>query len=1359
MNKMRKVIGILMSLTMALCFAFAIGCAEDEPVKSISLSESAVTMSLFDETTLTVTKTNISEEVEWTTTDNTVLNITKTENGVQLIAIKADASTTITATAGGKSASCTVTVESTTDTLMLSRSVAGKVILFEEETVDPVAALGMSVAFGGEAFTKANMEYVLTDVEPAGCITIEEGILTAVAEGKATLTAKAAYYGNYSNEITVEVEVYPEITVDFLDIAGNDVTLYTAGTNTEVEVKADLICGTSTISYPTLKSAVSANDQVAVWDNEAGKVKAIGVGETTITFTYEFKTTREVVGVLNVTVMENPLYFGQHEKFAVDGVVAKMTEGKALVYENASLTNDENSPLIRLQIVQSVDNVHEGTYAHPNGARDFYITIQDAENPLNYITVLVTSYKYAADGDWAFGAFNIGARASVWGSHVIGDTSDAFYGQRVGKNANPVGVGLNTTSGGWDGGASGFSFFENFLTTPKDGNDSLTENMIAISVKGQTVYFHINGEVFSLLDMSQSIAGQKVWPGFGDSTKANIYVAVGGFNNADYAHLVIDTIGNAATTSADVDKFKVVNNGTSLVPEFTHIHDWNTEYSTNETEHWIICKTLACFDIKEGSLGAHDWEDGKCSVCEYECVHNFENSTCSKCQLACSHDWEDGECSICEAVCTHTWVEGECSICEKVCGHSWKDGACSICQFVCDHDYGNEGGTVCVICGEGCDHDWEDGHCDRCGTTCKHTWEDGECSVCDVVCSHTWANGKCSVCGTICTHTWEDGVCGICSTACEHSEIVEGACTTCGCTVDVNISYGQHEKFAVNGVIAKMTEGDTLAYEGVSLTNDENSPLIRLQIVQSVDNVHAGTYAHPNGARDIYITIQDAENPLNYITVLVTSYKYAGDGDWAFGAFNIGVRASVWGSHVIGDTSDAFYGQRVGKSVNPVGLNTTSGGWDGGASGFSFFENFLTTPKAGNDSLTDNMIAISVKGQTVYFHINGEVFSLLDMSQSIAGQKVWPGFSNGAKANIYVAVGGFNNADHAHLVIDTIGNAATTAKDVVDFKLLDNGTSLVPEFTHTHDWSDEYTQGVSEHWIECATVGCLEIKDKGVHDLSTGACICGLAHTHSWNYAFDRVNHYEECGCTDIQNVEAHTVENGACSCGYSALRYGQDALWAHDGVLADVRNGESITMNGVALPTYTDGLGAEEALVRFQYIPEKTGGLRPVGPQVIYITITDAEDSANSIKLMIVQYTTDAPTTHACVGAKAQDSSDYKGALGTLTLVGTDAIEGYGSDTNSFSFVGTHLNESNYEKYMMGIVVNGTTVSMQSAGENLVILDLATDGWAGFTSSNVNVTISFARYLNNSTVGTLSFDVLGGVALNANSVSNFTIA
>ncbi|MBQ9734618.1 MAG: hypothetical protein IJV95_02045 [Clostridia bacterium] len=85
----------------------------------------------------------------------------------------------------------------------------------------------------------------------------------------------------------------------------------------------------------------------------------------------------------------------------------------------------------------------------------------------------------------------------------------------------------------------------------------------------------------------------------------------------------------------------------------------------------------------------------------------------------------------------------------------------------------------------------------------------------------------------------------------------------------------------------------------------------------------------------------------------------------------------------------------------------------------------------------------------------------------------------------------------------------------------------------------------------------------------------------------------------------------------------------------------------------------------------------------------------------------------------------------------------------------------------MLGIVISGTTVSMQTAGKNIVVYDLAKGNngegaaaWSGFSSSNVNITFSFdSGYLGGAQYAMASFDTLGGVALNADSVSNFTLA
>ena len=310
------------------------------------------------------------------------------------------------------------------------------------------------------------------------------------------------------------------------------------------------------------------------------------------------------------------------------------------------------------------------------------------------------------------------------------------------------------------------------------------------------------------------------------------------------------------------------------------------------------------------------------------------------------------------------------------------------------------------------------------------------------------------------------------------------------------------------------------------------------------------------------------------------------------------------------------------------------------------------------------------------------------------------------------------------------------------------------------------SRDVSNHWIECLTVGCLETKENGAHDLSTGACICGLAHTHSWEVAYDRVNHYEECVCGETQNAVAHTVENGACSCGYSALRYGQDELWTHDGVLADIRDGNTLTYNNVAIPAYT---AENNNIIRLQVIPERIGvsSKAPYGARILYVTLQDVTDTSKFITIMVRSGTPDGAETLSAIAVTTND------------LNGVYYGRGHGQDTMLakpddyccldvyFSMTGAYLGGFD----VLTIAMDGTKVyccgKLVWDLSDFSSFDLTSEGskdgsldysWTPF-SGNVNVIVSCADYTNGATLSTVWIDTLCGAALNADSVSNFTLA
>ena len=227
------------------------------PVTEISLDKEKLDMTEGDTETLTATvkpDNATVKTVTWKSSDET---IAKVVDGV-VTAVKAG-SVVITATAGDKSATCEVFVSK-------------KVIPVTKVTITPstlnlatgeTATLTVSVEPEGATY---EVEWSSSDETVA---TIVDGVVTAVGEGTATVTAVV---GDDSATCVVTVETPIEsITLD----------------KTELEmVKGDTEILTVTINPETAKEVKvtwSSSDEKIATVDETGKVTAVGAGEATIT--------------------------------------------------------------------------------------------------------------------------------------------------------------------------------------------------------------------------------------------------------------------------------------------------------------------------------------------------------------------------------------------------------------------------------------------------------------------------------------------------------------------------------------------------------------------------------------------------------------------------------------------------------------------------------------------------------------------------------------------------------------------------------------------------------------------------------------------------------------------------------------------------------------------------------------------------------------------------------------------------------------------------------------------------------------------------------------------------------------------
>ena len=264
----------LFSSVLALCMLTLAGCSEKETqieVSSVSLNTSTIEMVEGDSYKLVATvlpKDAEYDGVNWASSNASVASVS---NGT-VTALKQGTST-ITASAGGRSATCTV-------------KVAAKIITVTSVTLDKTS---LSMKAGDTETLKATVNptdatdktitWMSSDVS---VVTVSEGKLTAKDSGTATITAKA---GNCTADCTVTVSV--DVESVSLDITTLSLSVGESATLTAT-VKPDNASDKNVVW-------TSSDNSVATVSN--GKVTAVKAGIATVKATCGGKTAECVVTV------------------------------------------------------------------------------------------------------------------------------------------------------------------------------------------------------------------------------------------------------------------------------------------------------------------------------------------------------------------------------------------------------------------------------------------------------------------------------------------------------------------------------------------------------------------------------------------------------------------------------------------------------------------------------------------------------------------------------------------------------------------------------------------------------------------------------------------------------------------------------------------------------------------------------------------------------------------------------------------------------------------------------------------------------------------------------------------------------
>lgn len=282
-----------------------------------------------------------NQKVTWDSSDNSVAEVN--EYGL-VTAVKAgNATITATTVDGGKTATCDVTVEvrtipvaTVTLDITSCEIVVGNIVTLTA-TVTPDNATNKNVAWSSSDNSVA---------------TVEDGVVTAVKPGTATITVRTEYAGKAATcDVTVKEKTIPVDDIK-LDITSHEMT------------EGDAVTLTASIApdNATNKNVVwSSSDNSVVTVNDYGYVYALTPGSATITVTTVDggKTaTCEITVIIHVTGVALNMNYIELFKGTKRTLTAKVTPENATNKGVTWMTSDSTVATVENGVVTAI---HPGT--------------------------------------------------------------------------------------------------------------------------------------------------------------------------------------------------------------------------------------------------------------------------------------------------------------------------------------------------------------------------------------------------------------------------------------------------------------------------------------------------------------------------------------------------------------------------------------------------------------------------------------------------------------------------------------------------------------------------------------------------------------------------------------------------------------------------------------------------------------------------------------------------------------------------------------------------------------------------------------------------------------------------------------
>lgn len=212
-NNIKRLISVFLLAFVLIASISMIGCKEEQssaPQTSpaieskLTLSATSINMYVLDSETLTLESIE-DGAISWTSTNDSLVKLIPNGDSVTINALRRG-EVTVIATQGENSVSCTINVFPTYHDFAVVLNSTDTAQLKVGETYSFLA----SVTVDGEDFTGAELEYLVVQSSPAGSVSVDEnGLVTAVKQGMATVGVRAVYGDTYTEWVLVNVYVFP----------------------------------------------------------------------------------------------------------------------------------------------------------------------------------------------------------------------------------------------------------------------------------------------------------------------------------------------------------------------------------------------------------------------------------------------------------------------------------------------------------------------------------------------------------------------------------------------------------------------------------------------------------------------------------------------------------------------------------------------------------------------------------------------------------------------------------------------------------------------------------------------------------------------------------------------------------------------------------------------------------------------------------------------------------------------------------------------------------------------------------------------------------------------------------------------